>query len=740
MISNQEFLIKEFPRLHPKTTEYKKYWKEQYKKIIEGTWVSGKWMPGNLYFYSNFGTIELVKTGSKVRIFDRPMLRDLEWNLYLLWVEARGFSGFELDTEYTCHRGIPEGQALDYLKIWGPSVFRHDGTLKKYVPAREYLRKIHKHNLGRPIYENTAKNLMLLGPRTFGKSCSAGNIVAHEFLVDGAQEYGTGEKFTTNIIVGAGDSKFSTDLLSKTKLTLDSLPGDITINGVKYPSPISRSTSGSLRPGATLIQKYKKKVGGKWEEVGTLSTIKNRSFRDNPHAAQGNRSAVMVFEEIGMFGNLLDTYNATSDNMRDGHYKFGSGLFIGTGGAMDSGGTVDAYRMFYEPSKYDLLEFDDVWEHTGKIGYFVPSYLGLHQYKDKEGNTIEEAAKAEDSRQRKKLQDGKNSRALSSYITYHPVVPSEVFLIDKGSYFPSAELMVRLQELKKNNEYRPIKVELYYDSKASSGVNYTVDTKNKLNILDQFPTTDTNREGCVVLYELPIEDKDGKVPKDLYIIGHDPYASDSPDGDSLASIYVIKTKADPFKSGHDEIVAQFVGRPHLGRKIVNENLLKLSMLYGNAKIYFENAVGNTKEFFEKRKKLSLLCKQPQTVLNKRASYDTSPSIVYGYPMSNRQFKLEGIAYVRDWLLEERGEDSEKNKIRNLDLIPDPALLQELIQFNLSGNFDRVMGFLGCIVGLEETYNQYENKFIRSTPKVDLSFITNNKSIFKKNVTTPFSLS
>jgi len=232
---------------------------------------------------------------------------------------------------------------------------------------------------------------------------------------------------------------------------------------------------------------------------------------------------------------------------------------------------------------------------------------------------------------------------------------------------------------------------------------------------------------------MPVTTADGSVAPGSYIIGHDPYASDDPNGESLSATYVIKTKKFWKEIGYDEIVAVYVGRPYEGRHVVNENLLKLSMFYGNAKVYFENVRGNVKEYFEKMKRLDLLAKQPRTVFNKKASHRTTPSITYGFPMSNRQMKLDGCQYIRDWLLEEResaGEDGAV--IRNLDRIWDRGLLQELIAFNLDENFDRVMGFMGCIIGVNETYNQYKNRIEKEAigleDDLDLSFLLSNKMI------------
>lgn len=100
----------------------------------------------------------------------------------------------------------------------------------------------------------------------------------------------------------------------------------------------------------------------------------------------------------------------------------------------------------------------------------------------------------------------------------------------------------------------------------------------------------------------------------------------------------MKTNKYPTTVGHNEIVASYVGRPYLGASEVNEILYKLSVFYGNAKIYFENAIGNVKDYFEKIKRLDLLAAQPTTVLNRKASFNTNPSIIYGYPMSNDKIK------------------------------------------------------------------------------------------------------
>lgn len=61
-----------------------------------------------------------------------------------------------------------------------------------------------------------------------------------------------------------------------------------------------------------------------------------------------------------MFNNLIEAYNSSVECQRNGSVKFGSMMFLGTGGDFEGGGTLAAYEMFYNPDKYNLLKGDDI--------------------------------------------------------------------------------------------------------------------------------------------------------------------------------------------------------------------------------------------------------------------------------------------------------------------------------------------------------------------------------------------
>lgn len=739
ILNTQEFLLKDIPKLNPLSRDYLTFWKEQKVRSIEGYWLGGYWMPPKLYFYANFGTIKLNKGNSNVKSYGRPTLRDIEWDFFYNWTQARGFSGFEEDHAYTCNKILLDPlYSKEFLIENCPSVVAPDGQLKTYQDAHEYLRRQHSANLGRPLYENEASNLMMLGCRNFGKSYMVGiGVVLHSYLFDGTFSYAdniSGD-FSTELMVGAYESKYSNLLLEKTKLALERLPGETTLGSRVYPAPLSRRYKGSWTAGSEVEFSYKKKVGGTWKDAGSVTKIKNRTFGDNAQAGVGSRPTELIIEEVGVCANSKEVHAAMKDAQRDDSgRKFASTIYLGTGGDMEAG-ALAAMEMFYNPHSYEMLSFPDTYENKGKIGYFVPAYMARRQFKDKNGFTRIEEAKNFIIGIREGLRTG-SSDALNKEIIFNPIVPSEMFLTKSSNVFPTAEVRRRMTVVEHENVYEKLakKVELFFDPTSEyNGVNYAIDVANRLTAIDKFPWDEDNRDGCVVIYELP-HLVNGVVPEDAYIIGHDPYKDDTTRGNSLGVIYVLKTSKHFDTVGHDEIVATYMGRPYLGRDIVNENLFKLSLFYGNAKVYFENSVGNVKDYFEKMKRIDLLARKPHTVFNKKASYESSQVLEYGYPMSNDRIKYEALQYVRSWLLEVR-ESNDSVTIRNIDKIPDRGLLQELLTFNMDGNFDRVMALAGAIIGLNEMGNVGRQSFVSETREENSltkqfnDVIVNNKRLF-----------
>ena len=67
----------------------------------------------------------------------------------------------------------------------------------------------------------------------------------------------------------------------------------------------------------------------------------------------------------------------------------------------------------------------------------------------------------------------------------------------------------------------------------------------------------------------------------------------------------------------------------------------------------------------------------------------------------------GEIYLKQWLLEKRGLNPDTGvEERNLDLISDKGLLEELISYNRDRNTDRVSALMGAIIQMKNTFNEY----------------------------------
>lgn len=719
-VNSELFIEKEIPRLHPKSMEYRDFWREQKTRCIEGYWVGGKWMPGNLYFYLNYGTIQMDKGRfRKTKSFGRPKLFDFIWEVAYYWQEARGLAGFS---------NMPECQALiEAEKRLSAGQITIDQYLEveKLLPDIRELLQNSTEDLGKPLYLREAKNMMWMANRGCGKSYFvASAIVAHEWLFNGVKSMEEDKDKenppVAHITVGAGDTKYSNDILNKVKMTVDNLPGKIEIGGKVYPPPFSRKYDGSWASGRSIIQQYKKKEGGKWEDKGTKSVIKHVAYGDNPFAAQGTRNSVMVKEEIGMFNTLMDSHNAdVSTMLKDGNYKYGSCMYIGTGGDMESG-TLDAAEMFYDPDTYDCISFEDTWENKGKIGYFLPATYGKIEYKNPDGTTNLELAIKKENQKREELRKGKNAAtALDAHIQYNPLVPSEVFLAKSGNIFPRKELMDWLAVLENNDKYRDVEHVGTFGYDEDGKVKWEPDMTGDLHPIRKFPIDPKKHDtvGAVVIWEHPDKDELGDVPFGLYVAGLDPYDHDEAGTQSLGSIIIYKR----FKSADEWFelpVAEYTGRPKADE--FYKEALKLLQYY-NARVLYENEKKGFYTYAVNHNLDYLLFEQPSII--KDIVPDSKVNRAKGIHMS-KPLKTFGETMIKNWLEEEL--EPGLLQLRKIRSVP---LLKELIAYNREGNFDRVMAFMMCMYAIKEHEKLVATQQEEYVPIQNSKFF--NKGLFKK---------
>jgi hypothetical protein len=223
--------------------------------------------------------------------------------------------------------------------------------------------------------------------------------------------------------------------------------------------------------------------------------------------------------------------------------------------------------------------------------------------------------------------------------------------------------------------------------------------------------------GCVVVYQSPYKDENGRVPNNLYFIAHDPYAHDTSTGNSLGSAYVFK-RTNSFSKPDDMIVASYVGRPDT-QDTYNHNLFLLSEYY-NAKIGFENDRGEIIPYAKRTKSLHRLMEEVELFDRSNGFKARSLGRNYGLSMGSRQRKAQAVLYLRDWLREKRSKNEDNEWKLNLHNIYDLALIDELIKWNDDGNFDRVSALL---IGMFFMMDMFDKPVTEDKETEDSGFFT-----------------
>jgi len=731
--NRKNFLLREIPELHPDSMNYVRFWREQKKRCIEGFWgmddakievdiieqnvekrveesKSWRWMPPNLYFYVNFGTIlhkpdGAPKTAPKQKI--RPLLRDFEWEFFYNYMECRGFSGFIDDEEYCCLRELDQfykDPDIDVNSL-DPICFNKEGNLKQYTPCREYLRMVYTKPLGKPTYQNEAKNLFLLGARGGGKSyLNAVGVVDFEIIFDGARYYDEDSRqnpATVEVFVGAAIAAKSAEILSKSKIGMEHLPGAWGKGTADYrPAPFYKEMAGTLKSNNMTNpwrHEYEKKIANKWQKFGTGSKVLHGTYTaENPEAAAGTRPGVMVIEEVGLLANVL-TVHASNEacQMTDGTVKFGTSVYIGTGGNVEK--IQEAEIIFRDPEAYNFLGFDDEWENSGQIGWFVPAYYMDGNFKDKNGNTNIEAATKNYDKRREKKRQARSSAAIDGEMMNYPLKPSEMFLNAKGNMFPIADLKAVEAEIKT----KPHK----YENKhwfgdlglGKNNMQVVWKNKDKNGLVREWPIKDNkNKPGMIEVFEMPKKDGEGIVFGERYIAGTDTYDDDESSTKSLGSIFIMDTWTD-------RIVAEFTGRR--STEEFYEITRRLCIFYRALNNYEQNKKGLFWHY-KKMSSLHFLAETPESlrdvanvtiskVGNKKYGTTATPQVnAYGLRLQLKY--LQTAAYGEN--TEQESEDAEETL--NLQKIKSIGLVKEYISWTPEGNYDRVSA-MGMLMILKE---------------------------------------
>jgi hypothetical protein len=192
-----------------------------------------------------------------------------------------------------------------------------------------------------------------------------------------------------------------------------------------------------------------------------------------------------------------------------------------------------------------------------------------------------------------------------------------------------------------------------------------------------------------VIYEFPLENP----PYGLYVAGVDPYRQgQAAYSTSLGSVYIYKRMHDiTGEKYQDMFVASYCARPD--KKETWEEQARLLIKYYNARTLCENDDISFIEYMKAKGDAHYLEKQPEwlkevvpgTTVKREYGVHRSADKIRDYLHNCLKKYMEAVVY------QEKNEDGDIIKeVLGVSKIFDPVLLEEIIQYNDQGNFDRIV--------------------------------------------------
>lgn len=454
--------------------------------------------------------------------------------------------------------------------------------------------------------------------------------------------------------------------------------------------------------------------------------IRNAQEGNNTEAPAGTTAKSFIMDEVGKY-LFSQVYEAAKPAFLSENGWRCIPILVGTGGSFENG--ADAERIFYHPEANNFLAFDQ--ENGQKTCLFMPGTYrqdckydsNLADYLEKvKGVKLRSRSELEKipikvsdkEKALKKITDDRTKKAKDpdqveylKTVMYYPLTPEECFLSATSNMF-------NIQAAKKQKEklqtmgITGTPIEIFHD-----GEKLTHKFTDKKPVSSYRIKNNEDKEGVVIMYEPPIQN----APFGLYVAGIDPYKQDvAKYSDSLGAVYIYKRVHNISDEKYqDMFVAQYVGRPS-SIATWNETVRNLIKYY-NAYALSESEDYGFIQYMINKGDAMYLMPQPRWLTD--ISANISQSRQYGIPATPRIINhLNGVLKLYTEEIVSKVFDENGSLIRELlgfSKILDAVLLDEIINFNPDGNFDRIRA---ASIAIEVARRLDEEKIKVSTTETD----------------------
>jgi hypothetical protein len=362
---------------------------------------------------------------------------------------------------------------------------------------------------------------------------------------------------------------------------------------------------------------------------------------------------------------------------------------------------MDAKSLMFDVDNFNFLTYNNAKDDKRIHGLFIPakyrmeakedSTLGaflnvpagsdLHEVKMLVSNEEKAAKITNDNLDR--LKKAGDRVAYLKEKMYYPLEVDDIFLNEDTNIFDiEAAKRQKFRLLQQERTGTPV---ILFNGETGIEHEFT----DKLPITN-FPLKSSDlKEAPVVIYEFPIENP----PYGLYVAGVDPYRQGkSAYSSSLGAVYIYKRMHEiTGEKYQDMFVASYVARPD--KKDTWEEQARLLIKFYNARALCENDDISFIEYMKAKGDAHYLERQPEWL--KEIVPNTTVRRDYGIHRSSDKVidYLHNCLkkYMEETIYKETNEAGDVVKeVLGVSKIFDPVLLEEIIQYNDQGNFDRIV--------------------------------------------------
>ena len=522
--------------------------------------------------------------------------------------------------------------------------------------------------------QNEKKGLLILGIRRLAKS-----VIEASYVSWGA----TFDENSQNIISGlnAPDIKLITDKIDKGLNFLpeawrwqrieDNWKNQVTL-GIK-------TRSGERIPFSSIL-------------------IRNLDEGNNEEAIAGTKPRKLIIDEIGK-GNFLRGLQAAIPGFTTPYGWGCSPILTGTGGDMKK--FMDAKSLMFDVDNFNFLSYNNDKDTSRMHGLFIG-----HKYRmeAKEDSTLGAFLKEPPSSELHNVKmlvsnDEKATEITENNLNRLKKAGDRIAYLKEKMYYPQEVDDIFLNEDTNIFDIESAKRQkarlLQQERTGTPVVLYAEETTIKHEFTDKLPISNfplknsDMKDAPVVIYEFPIENP----PYGLYVAGVDPYRQGkSAYSSSLGSVYIYKRMHEiTGEKYQDMFVASYCARPD--KKETWEEQARLLIKYYNARTLCENDDISFIEYMKAKGDAHYLEKQPQWLME--IVPNTTVKREYGIHRSSEKIinylHTSLKKYMEETIYTEKDADGKViREVLGVHKIFDPVLLEEIIQYNDQGNFDRIV--------------------------------------------------